>query len=73
MGVGIMTSGSTTTHGAGPSGHSTVARILSTTLVPPPQTETDSSAENGAVEPPDSKSPRGPEDMDVDKAPGLNP
>ncbi|KAF9459456.1 histone deacetylase Hda1 [Collybia nuda] len=68
MGIGIMTSGSSTTHGAGPSGHSTVARILSTTLVPPSQTETDSSVENGAAELQD-KSPTAPEGMEVDEAP----
>ena len=30
MGIGIMTSGSAATHGAGPSGHNTAARMLST-------------------------------------------
>lgn len=48
MGVGIMTSGSTATHGAGPSGHTTAARILSTGSVPSAVMEVDSpSTENG--------------------------
>lgn len=32
MGVGIMSSGQTATHGAGPSGHSTAARLLTTAV-----------------------------------------
>lgn len=41
MGVGIMTSGQTTTHGAGPSGHATVARILSNAMSGPADTSMD--------------------------------
>lgn len=59
MGIGIMTSsGSTNTHGAGPSGHTTAARVLSTTLAEPleslapmdvdtPPNPTDSGATSG--------------------------
>lgn len=50
MGVGIMSSGSTATHGAGPSGHTTAARILSSAIAGPSQIHMDvdtPSTENG--------------------------
>jgi histone deacetylase 1/2 len=50
MGVGIMSSGPTATHGAGPSSHTTAARILSSSAaVGPSQMDVDSpSTDNGA-------------------------
>lgn len=55
MGIGIMTSGSAATHGAGPSGHNTAARMLSTTIAGSSRMDIDASRsppiENGMSEP----------------------
>ena len=60
MGIGIMTSGSAATHGAGPSGHNTAARVLSTTITgPSSKMDVDSSGsppiENHTSEPHEDK------------------
>jgi histone deacetylase 1/2 len=59
MGIGIMTSGSAATHGAGPSGHNTAARMLSTAIAESSRMDTDSSGsppvENGMNEAHDDK------------------
>ena len=52
MGVGILTSSTSATHGAGPSGHSTAARILTTTTMAGPSNmdvDTPEPPENGTV------------------------
>lgn len=57
MGIGIMTSGSAATHGAGPSGHNTAARMLSTSIAGSSRMDIDASGsgsppiENGTSEP----------------------
>lgn len=75
MGVGIMTSGSTTTHGAGPSGHNTAARILSTSLNTESTTmdvDNINTPENGTSEPQANKSTAGSDDMVLDGSSGSN-
>jgi histone deacetylase 1/2 len=77
-GVGIMTSGSTTTHGAGPSGHSILGRILSMNLVEPSNMDIDKPVESEAAsepqpEPEVSKPSTGSDEMVVDGSSGSNP
>ena len=58
MGIGIMTSGTAATHGAGPSGHNTAARVLSTAIAGSSKMDIDTSdspAENGTSEPQSDK------------------
>jgi histone deacetylase 1/2 len=59
MGIGIMTSGSAATHGAGPSGHNTAARMLSTAIAGSSRMDIDAPGsppvENGMSEPHDDK------------------
>jgi histone deacetylase 1/2 len=61
MGIGIMTSGSAATHGAGPSGHNTAARMLSTSIAGSSRMDVDTTApgsppvENGMGEPHDDR------------------
>jgi histone deacetylase 1/2 len=75
MGIGIMTSGTAATHGAGPSGHNTAARMLSTTIAGPSEMDIDTSGspptDNGASEPHDDEVAK--PDMVVDEPSASNP